>query len=223
MQFARGDELKMLQEEAVDRATRLPKITIHNETEVIESVPTRGLVKGSGGGADSFNAILIKTEESTSYSTHTVRSGRTGFHERYCLTLTVREGWTVVHERYRSILYHIVDIVCESWTVRSPSTKVGPSSKTTVAQPTSSAKAGPYAQTTPSAKGGPASKSVVAQSTPSANVGPSSSSAAARSTLSAKVGRLPRAWSLNLKRLRTSDPLPRALLLNAHRPPSWRR
>ena len=62
------------------------------------------------------------------------------------------------------------------------------SSKTTVAQPTSSAKAGPYAQTTPSAKGGPASKSVVAQPTPSANVGPSSSSAAARSTLSAKVG-----------------------------------
>ena len=40
LQFARGDELKMLQEEAVDRATRLPKITIHNETEVIESVPT---------------------------------------------------------------------------------------------------------------------------------------------------------------------------------------
>ena len=40
LQFARGDELKMLQEEAVDRATQLPKITIHNETEVIESVPT---------------------------------------------------------------------------------------------------------------------------------------------------------------------------------------
>ena len=57
----------------------------------------RGLVKGSGGGDDSFNAILIKTEDSTS-----------------CSTLTVREGWTVVHERYRS--NHIGDIVCESWT-----------------------------------------------------------------------------------------------------------
>ena len=30
----------MWQKEAVDRATQLPKITIHNETEVIESVPT---------------------------------------------------------------------------------------------------------------------------------------------------------------------------------------
>ena len=40
LQFARGDERKMLQEEAIDRATRLPKITIHNETEVIESEPT---------------------------------------------------------------------------------------------------------------------------------------------------------------------------------------
>ena len=39
LQFAKGDELK-LQDEAVDRATRFPKITIHNETEVIESVPT---------------------------------------------------------------------------------------------------------------------------------------------------------------------------------------
>ena len=39
LQFAKGDELKKLQEEAVDRATRFPKITIHNETEVIESEP----------------------------------------------------------------------------------------------------------------------------------------------------------------------------------------
>ena len=46
LQFARGDELKMLQEEAVDRATQLPKITIHNETEVIESVPTANEMGG---------------------------------------------------------------------------------------------------------------------------------------------------------------------------------
>ena len=46
LQFARGDELKMLQEEAVDRATRLPKITIQNETEVIESVPTANEMGG---------------------------------------------------------------------------------------------------------------------------------------------------------------------------------
>ena len=46
LQFARGDELKMLQEEAIDRATRLPKITIHNETEVIESVPTANEMGG---------------------------------------------------------------------------------------------------------------------------------------------------------------------------------
>ena len=46
LQFARGDELKRLQEEAVDRATRLPKITIHNETEVIESEPTANEMGG---------------------------------------------------------------------------------------------------------------------------------------------------------------------------------
>ena len=40
LQFAKGDELKMLQDEVVDRATRFPKITIHNETEVIESETT---------------------------------------------------------------------------------------------------------------------------------------------------------------------------------------
>ena len=46
LQFAKGDELKRLQEEAVDRATRLSKITIHNETEVIESVPTANEMGG---------------------------------------------------------------------------------------------------------------------------------------------------------------------------------
>ena len=40
LQFAKGEELKKFQDEAVDRATRLPKITIHNETEVIESETT---------------------------------------------------------------------------------------------------------------------------------------------------------------------------------------
>ena len=40
LQFAKGEELKKFQDEAVDRATRLPKITIHIETEVIESETT---------------------------------------------------------------------------------------------------------------------------------------------------------------------------------------
>ena len=40
LQFAKGEELKKFQDEAIDRATRLPKITIHNETEVIESETT---------------------------------------------------------------------------------------------------------------------------------------------------------------------------------------
>ena len=64
LQFARGDELKMLQEEAVDRATRLPKITIHNETEVIQSVPTANEM---GGVTHPWTTVAIDCARMQSY------------------------------------------------------------------------------------------------------------------------------------------------------------
>ena len=64
LQFERGDELKMLQEEATDRATRLPKITIHNGTEVIESVPTANEM---GGVTHPWTTVAIGCARMQSY------------------------------------------------------------------------------------------------------------------------------------------------------------
>ena len=66
LQFARGDELKMLQEEAIDRAARLPKIIIHNETEVIESVPTANEM---GGVTHPWTTVAINCARMQSYFT----------------------------------------------------------------------------------------------------------------------------------------------------------
>ena len=54
----------MLQAEAVDRATRLPKITIHNETEVIESVPTANEM---GGVTHPWTTVAINCARMQSY------------------------------------------------------------------------------------------------------------------------------------------------------------
>ena len=60
----KGDELKMLQEEAIDRATRLPKITIHNKTEVIDSVPTANEM---GGVTHPWTTVAIDCARMQSY------------------------------------------------------------------------------------------------------------------------------------------------------------
>ena len=80
LQFAKGVELKMLQEEAVDRATRFPKITIHNETEVIESVPTANEM---GGVTHPWTTVALDCARMQSYLPQGESMPGTAFIEEY--------------------------------------------------------------------------------------------------------------------------------------------
>ena len=70
----------MLQEEAVNRATRLPKITIHNETEVIESVLTANEM---GGVTHPWTTVAINCARMQSYLPKGQSMPGTAFIEEY--------------------------------------------------------------------------------------------------------------------------------------------
>ena len=69
-----------MQEEAIDRATRLPKITIHNETEVIESVPTANEM---GGVTHPWTTVAIDCARMQSYLPKGESMPGTAFIEEY--------------------------------------------------------------------------------------------------------------------------------------------
>ena len=84
LQFAKGEELKKFQDEAIDRATRLPKITIHNETEVIESETTtlswgKSLILGPPLRSTAHECKLICRKGSQCLALHSLSST---FHKR---------------------------------------------------------------------------------------------------------------------------------------------